>query len=277
MSSLGVLRVAAAQVMVSNVLADNLTGILGVLEREARRGVDLVVFPEAALSGYGVYLGAVRVPEEWPALQAALLSVAEAARRLRLWVALGCDAWLEDAAPVGGWANRAFVFNDDGELAAQYDKVHLTGDDERCYRPGRRDVSFDLRGVRVGLQICYDVRFPEGCRALLEQGVRVVLHPFCAAGSGTWKAPVLAAHLRSRAAENGVYVVAANAAGPLQMVVSQIIDPDGLVLAAANQDLVEVIEADLNLDHVQHLGIRDDYLAKYRYPLLAGGGKRPCA
>lgn len=45
MSSLGVLRVAAAQVMVSNVLADNLTGILGVLEREARRGVDLVVFP----------------------------------------------------------------------------------------------------------------------------------------------------------------------------------------------------------------------------------------
>jgi len=204
----------------------------------------------------------LRAPGEWPAIEAALQSVAEAAQRLRLWVALGCDAW-----DGGAWVNRVFVYNDAGELAAHYDKVHLTGDDARCYRPGRRDVSFDLRGVRVGLQICYDVRFPEGCRALLDQGVRLVLHPFCAVGSGTWKLPVLAAHLRSRAAENGVFVVAANAAGPLQMVVSQIIDPDGLVLAAANQDRVEVIEANLDLDHVQHLGIRDDYLTRYRYPL----------
>jgi predicted amidohydrolase len=51
------------------------------------------------------------------------------------------------------------------------------------------------------------------------------------------------------------------------MVVSQIIDPDGLILAQANQDRAEIIEAELDLDHVAALGIREHYLTKYRYPI----------
>ncbi|NLG27946.1 MAG: carbon-nitrogen hydrolase family protein [Chloroflexi bacterium] len=253
------LRVAAAQMSVSRDRAANLAAIEHALEREASRGVELVVFPEAALSGYAVNLGHPRPADEWPALLSALESVADAAHRLGLWVALGCDA-LESER----WVNRVYVYSPSGELAASYDKVHLTHSDALYYDPGHDVALFDLDGVSIGLQICYDVRFPEGCRALLEEGVRVVLHPFCAVGGETWKVPVLGAHLRSRAAENGMYVVAANAAGPLQMVVSQIISPDGLVLAEANQDHVEIIEADLDLDHVQHMGIRDDYLCKYR-------------
>jgi deaminated glutathione amidase len=260
------LRVAAAQIAVCDSPARNLETILRVLECEAARGIEVVVFPEAALSGYSPALRQARRAEEWPAIQAALQAVAGAASEQGLWVALGCDAWEDSVEYDGAWLNRTFVFSPDGELAAQYDKVHLTADDKRCYRPGERDVAFELNGVSVGLQTCYDVRFPEGYRALLDRGARVVLQGFNAAGSGTWKVPVLAAHLRSRAAENGMFLVAANCAGPLQMVVSQIIDPDGLVLAQANPDHEEIIEAELDLAHVPALDIRGDYI-KHRFPL----------
>lgn len=256
------LRIAAAQIAVTDNLSRNLETILNAIRREAARQIDIVLFPETALSGYSVKLGHPRPPEEWPPIQAALQAVAAAAREYGLWVVVGCDAWND-----GAWTNRMYAFSDAGEQVAHYDKVHLTRDDTHFYRQGKRDVVFDLNGICVGLQVCYDVRFPEGYRALLDQGARVVLQGFNAASGGTWKLPVLAAHLRSRAAENGFYVVAANAAGPLQMVVSQIIDPDGLILAQANQDCEEIIEAELNLEHVSQLDIRGDYQYKYRYPL----------
>jgi predicted amidohydrolase len=76
--------------------------------------------------------------------------------------------------------------------------------------------------------------------------------------------PVLAAHLRSRAAENGCFIVSANVSGPLQIVVSYIIDPLGLVLAQANQDCVEVITADLDLKRIGDSEIRRDFLGRFR-------------
>lgn len=116
-------------------------------------------------------------------------------------------------------------------------------------------------------RICYDVRFPEGYRALLDAGVEVILQGFYGSGGDTWKVPVLSAHLRSRAAETGCYVVAANVAGPLQIVVSQIVDPQGLMLAQANQDCEEIITAELDLNRIASSTIRKDYLERFRAPL----------
>jgi predicted amidohydrolase len=90
-----------------------------------------------------------------------------------------------------------------------------------------------------------------------------VLQGFYGAGGDTWKVPVLEAHLRSRAAETGCFIVAANVAGPLQIVVSQIVDPIGLMLARANQDREEIITATLALQRVAESEIRRDYLTRY--------------
>jgi len=249
------LYVGAAQIAVNDSVEHNLSEILATMARGAARGLELLVFPEVALTGYSPAIGHGRQPGEWPAISEALDRVRLRCAELGLWVALGSEAWTGDA-----WANRTYVFSDAGALAATYDKMHLTRPDRSYYAAGTQVTTFDLRGIRVGLQICYDVRFPEGYRALLHQGAEVILQGFCGAGRDTWKVPVMAAHLRSRAAESGCFVVAANVAGPLQIVASQIVNPRGLVLAEANQDCVETISAELEIAQVQASEIRQDYL-----------------
>ncbi|MHB1296770.1 MAG: carbon-nitrogen hydrolase family protein [Anaerolineae bacterium] len=257
------LRVAAAQVHIGEDLFENLATILAAMERCAAAGTELVVFPEAALTGYSPAIGHGREDSEWPTIQGALGTIAARAGALHLWVVVGSDALTDE-----GWMNRLYAFSAAGERAATYDKVHLMKADAFYYTPGHAHTCLDVKGVRVGLQICYDARFPEGYRALLAQGAEVVVQGFYGIGD-TWKVPVLGAHLRSRAAENGCFVVAANVSGPLQIVVSQIVDPLGLVVAQANQDVEELLIADLHLARVADSDIRHDLMTRFTgYPHL---------
>ena len=253
------LVVTAAQIMLGASIEDNLGRILRAMDASAQAGARVVVFPETALSGYSPTIGRGRDAEEWPTLQRGLDVIAQRSAERGLWTVVGSEA--RDGA---GWVNRLYAFSPKGEVAATYDKAHLMRADTRYYRPGAgAPAVFDLDGVRAGLQICYDARFPEGYRQLLAQGVEVVLQGFYGAGGDTWKVPVLEAHLRSRAAETGCFVVAANVAGPLQIVVSQIVDPLGLMLARANQDREEIITATLALQRVAESEIRQDYLTRF--------------
>ncbi|MFH1086823.1 MAG: carbon-nitrogen hydrolase family protein [Chloroflexota bacterium] len=248
-------RVAAAQVHISADMDANVRTITAAMAHCARQGVEVVVFPETAVTGYSPAIGRGRDVSEWPIIAGHLEVIAALAGELGLWTIVGCEAWADP-----GWTNRLYAYSDRGECVATYDKVHLMAGDRRYYQPGHGVALFEIKGVRVGLQICYDVRFPEGYRALLRQGVQVILQGFHGAGGDTWKVPVLGAHLRSRAAESGCFVVAANVAGPLQIVVSQIVDPLGLLLAAANQDREEIITAEVDLARIAESEIRHDYL-----------------
>ncbi|OGO05877.1 MAG: hypothetical protein A2Y73_01380, partial [Chloroflexi bacterium RBG_13_56_8] len=252
------LRIAAAQIAIDDKIDENLVRISESIRRAAAEGAEMVLFPETALTGYSPDIGRGRKPDEWPSIHEGLESIRRLARQLRIWVVMGSEAWEN-----GAWMNRLYAYSEDGKCVATYDKVHLMNADTHYYVPGKEGIVFEAKGVKCGLQICYDARFPEGYRSLLAQGAEVVLTSFYGAGSGSWKVPVLAAHLRSRAAENGVFVVATNVAGPLQIVVSQIIDPLGLVMAQANQDREELIYATLNLARVADSEIRRDFLTRF--------------
>jgi predicted amidohydrolase len=252
------LNVAAVQMFIGDRVDDNLKSIKTMMRRCASEGAELVVFPETALTGYSPTIGHGRSAEEWSAIDDALQAVLALSGELGLWTVIGSEAYDGQA-----WWNRLYVCSDTAEVAATYDKVHLTGGDTNYYQPGRQASLFEMRGVKVGLQICYDARFPEGYRNLLAAGAEVIVQGFYGAGSDTWKVPVLGAHLRSRAAESGCFVVAANVAGPLQIVVSQIIDPLGLVLAQANQDCEEIIMAELSLARIGDSEIRRDYFERF--------------
>lgn len=137
-----------------------------------------------------------------------------------LWVHIGS---LAIRCSDGRLANRAFVIDDRGDIRARYDKMHLfdvdlpTGESWResaSYAPGERAVVVDTPVGRLGLSICYDMRFPALFAALTEAGATILSVP------AAFTRPTGAAHwhvlLRARAIEAGVHLVAAAQTGEHQ-------------------------------------------------------------
>jgi predicted amidohydrolase len=165
--------------------------------------------------------------------------------------------------------NSAAVFDRGGRHLGTYRKVHIpailpssaqggTGSYEKFYfTPGDALPVFEVEGVRFGIQICYDRKFPEGSRALALQGAQVIFMPICAATYGenrmrgdTWELP-----LQCRAYESGVFVVAVNRAGDengrRHIGKSMIVNPIGAsTMAVAGSDEPQLLIAALDLDDV---------------------------
>jgi predicted amidohydrolase len=155
-------------------------------------------------------------------------------------------------------ANRSFLIGPDGFVLASYDKIHMfdivldAGESYResaNYQPGETAVISDLPWGRIGLTICYDVRFPALYRALAEAGAAFLTVPSAftvRTGEAHWHTL-----LRARAIENGCYVFAAaqggkHESGRVTYGHSLIIDPWGVVLAEANGDEPGIILAKID-------------------------------
>ena len=231
-----IVRVAACQMRVTPDVDENFARIRESIVEAADGGARLLALPECALSGYPPLHASS--PEDIDTVRIAELndSVCVLARESGIWVVLGTVLMSSQ-----GLLNSALVISD------RYDKLHLMPDDALYFVPGSGVPMFFLGGVPFGVQICYDARFPEAFRYLRECGAQIIVIISNACGAETWKLPVLEGTYRTRAAENTCFVVAVNAAGPLQMATSRILDPFGLDLAAANQDRHEVLFADLRL------------------------------
>lgn len=184
-----------------------------------------------------------------------LNAVREAAARHGLWVHLGSLPLKEEGGD-GCWVNRSFMIDDKGGIRARYDKIHLfdvdlaTGESWRessVYRPGEEVVAVDTPWARIGLSVCYDMRFPDLYRALTNAGATMLLMP------AAFTVPTGQAHwhvlLRARAIEAGCFVIAAAQTGRHEdgretYGHSLVIDPWGEVLLdmgeAAGLSLAEI-------------------------------------
>ena len=155
-------------------------------------------------------------------------------------------------------ANRAFVFGSKGELLARYDKIHLFDVDlpggeswreSAVYYPGDRAIVVDLPWAKLGVAICYDIRFPQLFRAEAHAGAEVLTAPAAftrQTGEAHWH--VLQ---RARAIENGAFVISAaqagrHADGRETYGHSIVVSPWGEVLAEAAGEGPEVIVADID-------------------------------
>ena len=162
----------------------NVAATLRQLKQAKDKGAHLVHFPEACLSGYlGAELESL-ADVDWDAVTAALRQVMVAARRHRLWVVIGCNHRLTGRHKPH---NSLYVINPEGALVDRYDKRFCTGEnarsgDLRFYSPGDRCVTFDVRGVKCGLLICHDFRYPELFRRYKQLGVHLMLGSFHNAG-----------------------------------------------------------------------------------------------
>ncbi len=239
------MKIAAAQI--SCALGDLKANLCKVREFSARAkesGAGLVVFPEMADTGYSMPT-IQKHATSWN--EGAVPELQQIARELSL--AIVCGVSERDGANI--YNTQAFV-DANGEIVAKYRKTHLVTaaplDERSCFSPGNEFVSCKVGTLNLGLSICYDLRFPEMCRTLaVEHGVNTFIT------SSAWPS-VRAEHLRilamARAIENQCYLVVANRVGTDGGVtlcgLSMVVDPCGVLVAAASTDSEELIQGEIS-------------------------------
>ncbi|HET8528989.1 MAG TPA: carbon-nitrogen hydrolase family protein [Gaiellaceae bacterium] len=242
------IRVACVQLSSGRDKAANLERAEALVARAASTGADVVVLPEKwnAVGGPDDYRAAAEPLEGGESVAA----MAGWARTLGVALVGGSITELREGREK--LSNTSCVFDAAGALVAAYRKIHLFDVEVggRVYReseveePGTEPVVADVEGWRVGLSVCYDVRFPELYRLLAVDGAELVTVPanFTAVtGRDHWH--VL---LRARAIENQLYVAAAAQVGDAAYGRSLVADPWGTVLAQApDEETVVVAELDL--------------------------------
>jgi len=252
-------KIAAVQMISTPEVVRNLETAARLVGAAAASGAHLVALPEYfCLLGRrdGDKLAAAERAGSGPIQQA----LAELARRHRVWLIGGTLPIAVDAlrgmgaahaadgtdrvgnAPAQRVLNRSCVYAPDGHEAAHYDKLHLFAfdngresyDEGRTLAAGTRPVALDCDGWRVGLSICYDLRFPELYRTLMQPPCDLVVVPSAfthTTGQAHW-----GLLLRARAVENQCYVLAPAQGGRHEngrrtWGHSMIVDPWGVVLA----------------------------------------------
>jgi len=246
--------VAAAVQMNSRLDREaNLATATRLVEQAHQQGAQLVVLPEM-FNGLGPFPEVVAAAEPIPGPTSE--QMAALAKRLGITLAAGSICERSDQTEQG--YNTSLLFLPDGSLAAQYRKIHLFDvdlpgkveiEESQYIIAGDRHRTFASPLARLGMSICYDLRFPELYRRLADEEAEVILAPAAftrTTGRAHWELL-----LRARAVENQSYVIGANQCGHhggnLESYGhSMIVDPWGEVLAAAGDDQ-QVIVAEIDL------------------------------
>jgi deaminated glutathione amidase len=265
-------RVAAVQLRSGIEPAANRAAAAPLLREAAAAGARLIVTPECTTlldRDAARLLGRVG-PEEG---DSELLAWSRLAKELGVYLLLGSAAI---AAGKGKAFNRSFFFTPEGRIAARYDKIHLFDVQLGGGEAYRESATFEggcqavitegPQGAKLGLTICYDMRFPPLFAALAKAGAEIIATPAAftkPTGEAHWESL-----LRARAIETGAFIIAAAQGGKHEdgrttWGHSMIIDPWGKIIALLDHDEPGIIVADLDLDLVAE--------ARRKIPAWQGG------
>jgi predicted amidohydrolase len=258
----GDVAIAVAQFAPIADAAANLASIRELATTAAQRGARLVLFPE-----YSSYFTA-RLGQDF--VDAAQPLDGEFVSGIRtIHVVAGLVERIDDPAR---FSNTLVALSPEGDLVATYRKLHLYdafGDTESDWvRPGEIEAPriFDFSGFQVGLQTCYDLRFPEVTRRLLDAGATLVLVP------SEWvRGPLKEHHWRTlvtaRALENTLYVAAADHAPPIGVGNSMIVDPMGVEIATIGET-TDVATAVISPSRVEQVRTLNPAVALRRFAVV---------
>lgn len=228
----------------------NIEMVRNMMRQAAGQGAEFILTPEVTncVSTSRAHQEAVLMDQD---NDPTLIALCGEAAELGVWLLIGSLA-LKTKDPDGRFANRSFFIGPDGVVRASYDKIHMfdvqvteteTYRESAGYRPGDRAVLADAGFAKIGMTVCYDIRFPHLHRTLAQAGAQILTVPSAfspVTGAAHWE-PLL----RARAIETGCYVLAPaqtglhpSSTGGMRRTYghSMVISPWGEVLADAGTD-----------------------------------------
>jgi predicted amidohydrolase/pimeloyl-ACP methyl ester carboxylesterase len=242
----GQLRVASCQFPVSSDIKTNLKWIKEQIIEAKINKADIAHFPECALSGYpGSDMNSLD-SLNWDELFDATDSIKALAKKLKIRVILGSIHRLSGKNKPH---NSMYLINHEGEICDRYDKRFCTGGDLKYFSPGDHFVTFDINGVKCGLLICYDIRFPELYRQYRKLDTDILFQSFYNARQEKGSIHPIIMHItaQARAATNYFYMSLTNSSAP-ESWPCYFITPDGLIKNKLPVNKPGILISDLNTE-----------------------------
>jgi N-carbamoylputrescine amidase len=247
---------------------DNLDRMAGWTQAAKKRAADIVCFPEMNVTGYSTREAIKDSAETVPGTISQ--SVLALAREFKLAILAG----LLEKDSRGRLFASHLVVTPRG-VAGIYRKIHIAPPEADVFSAGDTIALFKIKGTKLGIQLCYDVHFPELATRMATDGADVIFMPHASPrGTPTEKFNSWMRHLPARAFDNGLYVVACNQTGNNQIGlnfpgVSVILDPAGRIIKKNTGGKEDMIVADLKADELEKVrGHRMRYFLPNRRPNL---------
>lgn len=252
------IRTAVLQTPVSPEKQENLDRVAEVLERDFLRDVDLVTLPEMFACPYDTEVfPEYAEPEGGPSWK----FMSDLAAKKKIYLSAGSMPEIDSEGHI---YNTAYVFDREGKQIAKHRKVHLFDIDiegGQAFREsatltaGNKATVFDTEFGKMGLCICYDIRFPELARIMADQGAKVILCP------GAFNLTTGPAHwellYRTRAVDNQVYYIATSPARDMDASYvayghSMVVDPWGIIISEMGAK-AQMRVVDIDLDRIDEV------------------------
>lgn len=242
-----------------NNVEKNLEKMKAYIQEAAKKKVDFIVFPELITSGYECGKRFLELAEPVDSSKS-IEYIGKLAKQYSAHVIFGFPEL--DTLNQQVVYNSVALIDDFGTLKGVYRKAHLFGTEKEHFRPGNQYPVFDTQFGEIAMMICWDTAFPEVARIYALKGAKVIFistnweNPY----SDDWDLAV-----RSRAADNTVYIVAANRVGRDEKLSffghSKVIGPTGKVIQSMDHDQEGLITEKLNLQEIEEL--REEYYSYF--------------
>ncbi len=256
------MRIACLQMRSNTRVKDNLEALANMVEEAAQKGASYIQTPEMTSlleKDKAALFEKIELDNEIGHANHVAKFAARLAKKYGIWLHLGSIAVKSDTQNA---INRAMLFSPQGNRIASYDKIHMfdvnlengeTWCESATYKAGDKAVMVRTPQFNIGLSICYDLRFPQLFRTLAQSGCSILTCPAAftrQTGQRHWH--IL---LRSRAIENGAFMIAAAQGGRHEdgretFGHSLVVNPQGKIIAELEHDNPAILICDLNLEEV---------------------------
>lgn len=220
------MKIGAYQFAVGSSIADNLHAVRRGIEDAAKQNVRLLVFPECALTGYPPRDIKSAADVDFRALNVAYGEIQKMSEKYDIYILAGTITKVQNK-----YYNSARLISP-GKTIKNYHKRALWGWDKDNFAIGNKMGIFEIDGIKIGVRICFEVRYPEYFRELYceNTALNIILFYDVADSDDIERYELIKSHIRTRAAENVTYTISVNSIRPYQTAPTGIFDKSGRII-----------------------------------------------